>query len=167
MHIVRWFRLGTTSAHAENTIDFRPELAHFGNYLRARGEYQCRQYCPLAGEELPPRTRRIHHYSPQGRPFHGTTSAHAENTILRFGTSVAPGNYLRARGEYILTSGSEHTETELPPRTRRIPYTRAHKRGEFWNYLRARGEYLDEQGRLDMEKELPPRTRRIPLSSDW
>ena len=33
-------------------------------------------------------------------PPHGTTSAHAENTLLRTRVSETRWNYLRARGEY-------------------------------------------------------------------
>ena len=91
------------------------------------------------------------------------------------------GNYLRARGEYLIVWSVRWSPLELPPRTRRIPMlisgrlhpirtTSAHAENTrvqvsmcatYRNYLRARGEY----GRLDAKKrlsaELPPRTRRI------
>ena len=73
--------LGTTSAHAENTLAAAVPASCARNYLRARGEYHLAEMISKGLKELPPRTRRI-----QTRsgicvwPF-GTTSAHAENTI--------------------------------------------------------------------------------------
>ena len=51
--------LGTTSAHAENTLGFIGDDRVYRNYLRARGEYHA--YAMTVGNslELPPRTRRI------------------------------------------------------------------------------------------------------------
>ena len=50
----------------------------------------------------------------------GTTSAHAENTRHRKGRRKVAGNYLRARGEYIISTVKSQLQSELPPRTRRI-----------------------------------------------
>ena len=71
---------GTTSAHAENTgrINFGVEC--LGNYLRARGEYNCGGEAWRLEWELPPRTRRIHSAVWLTLRMLGTTSAHAENT---------------------------------------------------------------------------------------
>ena len=74
---------------------------------------------------------------------------------------MCAGNYLRARGEYLLIVAVVLTAVELPPRTRRIPMqkteqaqakgtTSAHAENTeidacgflgSMNYLRARGEY--------------------------
>ena len=112
--------LGTTSAHAENTILWHRWTAIQRNYLRARGEYCLSTVCRYFLGELPPRTRRIHDGLFDRAGGVGTTSAHAENTWSEAITLGDPRNYLRARGEYcnacvILLFGAE-----LPPRTRRI-----------------------------------------------
>ena len=77
-----YFEQGTTSAHAENTRRVSARPPHYWNYLRARGEYCEGQSRHAVHPELPPRTRRI-----LFSPIHtsialGTTSAHAENTLL-------------------------------------------------------------------------------------
>ena len=92
----------------------------------------------------------------------GTTSAYAENTFLAVTISWNDANYLRVRGEYILSGIAYSVEEELPPRTRRIPrnaaMTSSHagttsayaentsknrlKSGKTGNYLRVRGEYI-------------------------
>ena len=129
--------------------------------------------------ELPPRTRRIPCHSPQPPPVVGTTSAYAENTMIRFSMLTDLGNYLRVRGEYSMTVTDQFAQAELPPRTRRILGVldaRFKSRGTTsayaentqttpppprWNYLRVRGEYL-LGGYHQLERcELPPRTRRI------
>ena len=91
----------------------------------------------------------------------GTTSAHAENTTFPGLAILAPGNYLRARGEYPCYRPWRLKDEELPPRTRRIRSGCSPLRGErgttsahaenttlhdispvlHGNYLRARGEY--------------------------
>ena len=152
---------GTTSAHAENTRQARRGTHRTWNYLRARGEYNGVQAASFQRKELPPRTRRI---LASGLVFgccNGTTSAHAENTILNVMIHLTLGNYLRARGEYIKEAAQGLSEPELPPRTRRIHRcaasvcvimgtTSAHAENTCgrtggccgsWNYLRARGEY--------------------------
>ena len=91
---------GTTSAHAENTPPQSPLSASKRNYLRARGEYFFRTHRREKNAELPPRTRRIRHHGWGGDENLGTTSAHAENTFLRFYSHARGSNYLRARGEY-------------------------------------------------------------------
>ena len=175
--------MGTTSAHAENTLPIEL-MPHFPrNYLRARGEY-CRQR-PRSwpAPELPPRTRRILTSTlPKAKKI-GTTSAHAENTIINELHATKNRNYLRARGEYSAGLKGFSSCMELPPRTRRIPEgqvtyqglvgtTSAHAENTFTlvsikvcsgNYLRARGEYPNPAAQTVPCKELPPRTRRIRL----
>ena len=111
--------LGTTSAYAENT--YRSQLWQRGprNYLRVRGEYT--NNAAAAAMELPPRTRRIHMVAKLFLVHQGTTSAYAENTFLAVTISWNDANYLRVRGEYILSGIAYSVEEELPPRTRRIP----------------------------------------------
>ena len=131
--------------------------------------------------ELPPRTRRIPCHSPQPPPVVGTTSAYAENTMIRFSMLTDLGNYLRVRGEYLLGGYHQLERCELPPRTRRIHPQRYRllggggttsayaentpERGHDFiprrNYLRVRGEYLLPFCLGIIRMELPPRTRRI------
>jgi len=94
------FITGTTSACAENTlVGFAPAPRGW-NYLRVRGEYEAATAFGREAVELPPRARRIHPigfaYDQKG----GTTSACAENTMIRFSMLTDLGNYLRVRGEY-------------------------------------------------------------------
>ena len=122
---------GTTSACAENTIEF--ELTDFlpGNYLRVRGEYMADQDNQTVNKELPPRARRILENltaagilvgttNRKSMMWCGTTSACAENTgffphpMLRF------RNYLRVRREYVNQAHFSAFPQELPPRARRI-----------------------------------------------
>ena len=56
---------GTTSAHAENTLEIQRLLLLAWNYLRARGEY----FTPMSATQKEA----------------GTTSAHAENTLNELG----------------------------------------------------------------------------------
>ena len=56
---VRLLRVGTTSAHAENTVTIAVTVVIIVNYLRARGEYVQAEYAIDTCSELPPRTRRI------------------------------------------------------------------------------------------------------------
>ena len=113
-------RLGTTSAHAENTPCPGTSQAEWRNYLRARGEYLNGALLLFLELELPPRTRRIPYRREKQKLRLRTTSAHAENTLHFQLRNLLPGNYLRARGEYrTLSLISGHT-VELPPRTRRI-----------------------------------------------
>ena len=111
--------LGTTSAYAENTVSFATTAASGGNYLRVRGEYT-NNAAAAAAMELPPRTRRIHMVAKLFLVHQGTTSAYAENTFLAVTISWNDANYLRVRGEYILSGIAYSVEEELPPRTRRI-----------------------------------------------
>ena len=94
-------------------------------------------------------------------PASGTTSAYAENTMIRFSMLTDLGNYLRVRGEYSMTVTDQFAQAELPPRTRRIPRNAAMTSSHagttsayaentalkavssaiIWNYLRVRGEY--------------------------
>ena len=111
---------GTTSAHAENTIDAGRGRPNRGNYLRARGEYLATAYIVSPEQELPPRTRRIRGYPPAPCTGPGTTSAHAENTKSTIPTGRNRRNYLRARGEYLSRRANKKLVSELPPRTRRI-----------------------------------------------
>ena len=50
----------------------------------------------------------------------GTTSACAENTINATPTKLPTRNYLRVRGEYMVTPSRVTKPWELPPRARRI-----------------------------------------------
>ena len=132
--------------------------------------------------ELPPRTRRIQIRSGfEDRPL-GTTSAYAENTLIRRQYLPDNGNYLRVRGEYCLSCDAHTCVSELPPRTRRIHgwshgvrfdcgTTSAYAENtlcsfftssNIWNYLRVRGEYPAASPTTPPAAELPPRTRRIP-----
>ena len=72
--------IGTTSAHAENTLERKPPIGLLWNYLRARGEYFLDASALFIRSELPPRTRRIPPIGVLDAKKAGTTSAHAENT---------------------------------------------------------------------------------------
>ena len=133
--------------------------------------------------ELPPRARRIPSTDVLGRVRDGTTSACAENTADDHTGIIAPGNYLRVRGEYRRRGHQKAEEAELPPRARRIrgcvgqglafggttsacaenTMVFVHYRGRIRNYLRVRGEYLGPMIEGGRGKELPPRARRIPF----
>ena len=95
-------KYGTSSAHAENTINCAQASIGKGNYLRARGEYYRDFWRPKGGKELPPRTRRILLGLQNIHLLGGTTSAHAENTTAHDRSGASRWNYLRARGEYDL-----------------------------------------------------------------
>ena len=112
--------LGTTSAHAENTILWHRWTAIQRNYLRARGEYCLSTVCRYFLGELPPRTRRIPARAHGHGHIRGTTSAHAENTSRKIAPATGQKNYLRARGEYVWPPYLRNFCRELPPRTRRI-----------------------------------------------
>ena len=94
---------GTTSACAENTMRHPLRRLHSQNYLRVRGEYCCKLFCMFSHAELPPRARRIHYSQLLVKSKAGTTSACAENTLLRW---LIP-----------------YCVVELPPRARRIRRT--------------------------------------------
>ena len=131
--------------------------------------------------ELPPRTRRIHPTHGYSSGITGTTSAYAENTGCTLTGTQFNRNYLRVRGEYTSPTTPTRSNSELPPRTRRIrhnPICVVHKfgttsayaentssrglfRGAKLNYLRVRGEYSTRGREGDKRGELPPRTRRI------
>ena len=132
-----------------------------GNYLRVRGEYAVPAIVPFTPWELPPRARRILVGGIFLCGHAGTTSACAENTMLRKPGFRRTRNYLRVRGEYDLPRPRKHQGKELPPRARRIPWGASHgfHRGgttsacaentgdqgawgaSHGNYLRVRGEY--------------------------
>ena len=176
-------QIGTTSAHAENTLFVPDTLSSFRNYLRARGEYQQARKYSTATSELPPRTRRIPRLGLLTCVNRGTTSAHAENAGGETTRPSGVWNYLRARGEYARGQPHAGARRELPPRTRRIRRdharlpreqgtTSAHAENTptltcpaRWkrNYLRARGEYSTAKAGKGLLQELPPRARRIPL----
>ena len=173
--------MGTTSACAENTWEFRPARADSGNYLRVRGEYCGVFFLLLYWVELPPRARRI----PNGFGIIGivlgTTSACAENTCGAPYTPALNRNYLRVRGEYSSPKYHWYCKLELPPRARRIPLQNQRRilkvgttsacaentfvqflHGQFRrNYLRVRGEYSNHVFTDTNPTELPPRARRI------
>ena len=173
--------LGTTSAYAENTSDAELLEQLFENYLRVRGEYKSGKTGIKTVPELPPRTRRILHDFDGQIPTPGTTSAYAENTVMRLYSDCKQRNYLRVRGEYYLPFQGHLGQMELPPRTRRIRTdnkvqplfsgtTSAYAENTCWNscssarrwnYLRVRGEYSLFHVFCGPGWELPPRTRRI------
>ena len=153
---------GTTSACAENTRGRKSVVHHVWNYLRVRGEYRRLVAESLAAAELPPRARRI----PCGTPYDAytvrTTSACAENTLLRWlipycVVELPP----RARRIQRWTGGeaSFHgTTSACAENTFCVPVQWSHLR----NYLRVRGEYVNAEPGSVKEGELPPRARRIP-----
>ena len=174
---------GTTSACAENTQNGILRTKLLRNYLRVRGEYRKLLLSAPSPVELPPRARRIPNDFGKGFLFTGTTSACAENTLLRLWPRVLPRNYLRVRGEYHEGLSKRTKRPELPPRARRIRFSPAQtrpKRGttsacaentvykllaeqDEANYLRVRGEYVPCWVLPRPWVELPPRARRIPL----
>ena len=152
---------GTTSAYAENTHSQARSQQPPRNYLRVRGEYPAASNPNHGNRELPPRTRRIPAKLPIAIKTHGTTSAYAENTPTNSNKCYWRWNYLRVRGEYMISRASRSCDAELPPRTRRIrpPTSREGILGgttsayaentegaiccivRTRNYLRVRGEY--------------------------
>ena len=96
-------RRGTTSACAENTVASFFACFPMRNYLRVRGEYTIASCWSSQKQELPPRARRIHYSQLLVKSKAGTTSACAENTLLRW---LIP-----------------YCVVELPPRARRIRRT--------------------------------------------
>ena len=111
---------GTTSACAENTWGHYFLPAVLGNYLRVRGEYAALLQSGQVAAELPPRARRIRGVTSMPSRIPRTTSACAENTFLPAPHLFPWRNYLRVRGEYLLTWGAPAAAGELPPRARRI-----------------------------------------------
>ena len=172
---------GTTSACAENTNCSVVAVLLSRNYLRVRGEYCAFTSVEPHGKELPPRARRIRGHDAVVGVQHGTTSACAENTFWLTSFGGDGWNYLRVRGEYILSTIKSSSFEELPPRARRIHNriaTRLYKIGttsacaentlqqqaqQGWigNYLRVRGEYNQIHPTDILMMELPPRARRI------
>ena len=152
---------GTTSACAENTTPQPHRPITHGNYLRVRGEYLQIEATESPTWELPPRARRIHLHKTRRDLIDGTTSACAENTLMRGLIWRLIWNYLRVRGEYTEKIDEFTPLWELPPRARRIqPLTWCfmpiygttsacaentlafiHDRHALGNYLRVRGEY--------------------------
>ena len=92
-------------------------------------------------------------------------------------------NYLRVRGEYVISRIIVRRRSELPPRARRIlsintclstyigttsacaENTACSQTLRFLdrNYLRVRGEYVNKAKAFQSWKELPPRARRIRI----
>ena len=153
--------VGTTSACAENTVGHGAGLFARWNYLRVRGEYRSRSTCSAKSSELPPRARRIPGQASAPLITGGTTSACAENTMVKTTKPALRWNYLRVRGEYTPLTWTNSNVRELPPRARRIRHQHA-SRGRnpgttsacaentgsvakpaflSRNYLRVRGEY--------------------------
>ena len=79
------YRVGTTSACAENTIRLKIKPNQERNYLRVRGEYFPPGKPHHLRKELPPRARRIQQALLSPRLENGTTSACAENTLNELG----------------------------------------------------------------------------------
>ena len=173
---------GTTSACAENTLTDHRGVTHVGNYLRVRGEYPISRTKYDSSSELPPRARRILSPFLSESPHEGTTSACAENTRLSTALTTPRWNYLRVRGEYLVSPPLVGNHDELPPRARRIRErvcaaeswigttsacaentpSRRQKNAYRRNYLRVRGEYPQRYRTQNSGVELPPRARRIP-----
>ena len=151
-----------------------------------RGEY-CATATPRCGiRELPPRARRIPPHPAQSCRTRGTTSACAENTTTPRTILPYSRNYLRVRGEYLLSGFYSRDGWELPPRARRIHHRHgigtsgqgttsacaentllpASNSLHLWNYLRVRGEYTKKPEKTSFTVELPPRARRIPNEAD-
>ena len=155
------YKLGTTSACAENTPHAGGGHRTPGNYLRVRGEYSPPCHASSNSLELPPRARRILGGEAAPGDTVGTTSACAENTLPRDPAILSSRNYLRVRGEYLFEQRGLEPTRELPPRARRIlggeaapgdtvgttsacaENTRSFLQALvlYWNYLRVRGEY--------------------------
>ena len=167
--------------HTRRTHAYNCTCSTLNGALCMRGEYMCRRSFLPRSRELAPRTWRILPEPPFDLLICGTTSAYAENTR----PSVIPwgcrGNYLRVRGEYLVTpTGGAKTE-ELPPRAWRIRKLPGFTCGgdgttsacakntalafrpsmRRWNYLRVRGEYYKKLFTRVRNSELPPRARRI------
>ena len=85
-----------------------------------RGEYGALSTRQAAQAELPPRARRIHGEEKVSYTTYGTTSACAENTDGWLPNHWRQRNYLRVRGEYHAAPPTTPTQSELPPRARRI-----------------------------------------------
>ena len=135
------FKLGTTSACAENTGIICEHFHFLRNYLRVRGEYLLGVVIGFTYWELPPRARRIRESLAPLLAVAGTTSACAENTRVSRLHRHTGRNYLRVRGEYNLTAlkimqqgGTTSACAENTP----APVTFCENQ---WNYLRVRGEY--------------------------
>ena len=153
--------MGTTSACAENTQVMPVAQIEKWNYLRVRGEYATVFQAFRIPLELPPRARRILGVIGGICAAQGTTSACAENTLVKPMNHSSRRNYLRVRGEYAVKYLLSAMNGELPPRARRIPIAWCfgmRKRGTTSacaentcdhisdqhfrrNYLRVRGEY--------------------------
>ena len=113
--------------------------------------------------ELPPHARRIPCGSIGFLRFLGTTSACAENKLLRIFPPPPGRNYLRVRGEYKPPAEDRAWHPELPPRARRIRGIHIQTLSIGGNYLRVRGEYPPTAPASSQQAELPPRARRIPI----
>ena len=111
--------------------------------------------------ELPPRARRIQGFLFTIDVVAGTTSACAENTEYLPNCEPFAWNYLRVRGEYDQQGLVHRGVMELPPRARRIPFSKRLWTPRVWNYLRVRGEYIYLNLLGVVKAELPPRARRI------
>ncbi len=74
------------------------------NYLRVRGEYVPPVKWFGWNRELPPRARRIQEVNLYHHIKNGTTSACAENTKAEKIADAEKRNYLRVRGEYVMTA---------------------------------------------------------------
>ena len=152
---------GTTSACAENTRGRKSVVHHVWNYLRVRGEYRRLVAESLAAAELPPRARRI----PCGTPYDAytvrTTSACAENTLLRwlipYCVVELPPRARRIRRTSLLGVASVGTTSACAENTSTFLFF-GHRRR---NYLRVRGEYNAGRVARRRSMELPPRARRI------
>ena len=98
---------GTTSAYAENTPPRGQNDQSAKGTTSAYAENTEGQVTiDFPDAELPPRTRRIRRHHGARPHVQGTTSAYAENTPRVPRSRATRRNYLRVRGEYILSIGS-------------------------------------------------------------
>ena len=138
---------------------------HSQNYLRVRGEYCCKLFCMFSHAELPPRARRIHYSQLLVKSKAGTTSACAENTLLRwlipYCVVELPPRARRIRRTSLLGVASVGTTSACAENTSRLSVLSSFSR----NYLRVRGEYDSSLDIFAFPLELPPRARRIPATT--
>ena len=113
--------LGSTPAHAGNTIAAPSRVTLIWVYPRPRGEYQ-RSACALpSAYGLPPPTRGIQRRQADNKESEGSTPAHAGNTSPAICCPPRTGVYPRPRGEYCNAPYRICPYHGLPPPTRGIP----------------------------------------------
>ena len=180
---VHRYEMGSTPAHAGNTVSDIHRGAGAAVYPRPRGEYLNTKPHLQVVCGLPPPTRGIPQRSLRARRGRGSTPAHAGNTAAGRWTSARITVYPRPRGEYTALIAIPHSPPGLPPPTRgirgslaclRLPMrsTPAHAgntakaAGQGINdsvYPRPRGEYGPVGAGVPSSEGLPPPTRGIRI----